>query len=1527
MKKKGLKRWIAKSLIVIMILASLPSMTGFAGEVPYLLKGGLDVYRTVPSGFLTRSDTFDKSRYQNIAIGTIFGHAVYGLSANLFSGCGVEHVQLPNTLHTIGASAFESNALAGAIVIPGSVTTIDTRAFYHNPGITSLVWGSEITRIGNEAFKDTGIGGVLFLPPSITYLGVGAFADCLLFDVLIPESMRVIGAGAFSGYMGSGIGLPVNPVPKDYYIYNGWENSNGELVTFIAPRELDPNALDLGYERSYTPIAFGLTYMLDGGENGAENPSAYTVEDTVLLNDATKAGYSFAGWYSDSELTQRVTTIPVGSIGEKTLYAKWAENYEILYQINEGVNPDSNPSVYSELSPLITLQPATKSGYRFIGWYTDLEFTSPITEIPHGSTGDVEVFASYTKKYYVTYELDEGSNDPSNPQVFTALDDTVRLEDAAKTGYSFVGWYLDAEMTQKTTEIPSGTQGDMTLFAKWTKRYHIEYVLNGGQINQSAPDFYTSIDDTIILESPMKNFYRFAGWYLNSNFSEPITEITAGSTGDLAVYAKWLFIYTVFYDEPLGVNPFENPVEFTEEDPTIVLKPASRKGATFIGWFDLSDHEVATIPQGTTTNIVLFSKWDFTTYTITHDDVYLAPDSSYIDSYNSTALDIQIPEFFMVEGNELPVKMLGSNSFEEHGLLHVILPESLEIIDEYAFAYNRLDRVTIPNGVVDINDSAFETNEIQELYLGESLEWIGDYAFCDNQLVTVILPDRVEYVGCYAFIGNEFLTVIDLPSAVPMGYSEVHWTDLTSQSTVTQIIDFTHAYMKEGTPIEYAITYDLGEGENAAGNPAFYTVESDAIELEVPTRFGCVFEGWYLDREFTQVVTRIEEGQTGNLDLYAKWRILNRYTVDFAWSGNGSVTPNTIQELFEGQNLDFIVTPNEGNIVDEVTSAKGHTIDEEQGVYTLLNIQEDDAVSIVFSDTCDLDFDSREGSAVAPIVDIPYGQSVLAPEPPTKKGFDFSGWYQELAFENPWNFDQDGVTSNLTLYAKWSPQTLVGSVSIEGLAEWNEVLQCNISGITNGTGAVAYQWFREIQEIAGAINATYRLVAEDMEKGIRVVVTTSEQLGQLASDATQPVAKATPALPDAPVLLSRSTRAISVVEIVGNEYSIDGGATWQEENHFLGLEVSAVYEVVQRVKASQTSLGSEASLPLDVKTHANPSTGGGGVSSPVIQPMETVIPRDVKGVDEVISIERDQIKVLFNGKAFAGMEAQKVAIRIELMDLRALNLTEAQRAEIGNLPVFDISLWIGGEKAEYESEEPIVIEFSFESKLENHKIVAVYIDEAGRVQILDGIYDGTQIRFETNHLSCYSLMYIDQQFEDLENYTWAKEAVEALAARGVIQGTGAQAYSPEQNISRADFVTLIMRMFALEAELSESYRDVAAHQYYSDFISMAKTLGILSSQEDQFHPFMPITRQDMMVILSKALKISGKAEKLYLSEKTYRTFDDSEMVAEDAIEDVDFMIRADIIHGMENRINPLATTTRAEVAQMLYNVMGKLYGR
>ena len=145
---------------------------------------------------------------------------------------------------------------------------------------------------------------------------------------------------------------------------------------------------------------FAITYELDGGVNSPANPSAYYEgKADIPLENATKSGYSFDGWYTDAAFSTQVTAISAEQTGNITLYAKFTPNpvvSSITYVLDGGSNGEGNPDSYTEGTGVPSFSDASKTGYSFGGWFSDAAFTNKVTSISPEQTGEVTLYAKFT---------------------------------------------------------------------------------------------------------------------------------------------------------------------------------------------------------------------------------------------------------------------------------------------------------------------------------------------------------------------------------------------------------------------------------------------------------------------------------------------------------------------------------------------------------------------------------------------------------------------------------------------------------------------------------------------------------------------------------------------------------------------------------------------------------------------------------------------------------------------------------------------------------------------------------------------------------------------------------------------------------------------------------------------------------------------------------------------------------------------------------------------------------------------------
>lgn len=186
---------------------------------------------------------------------------------------------------------------------------------------------------------------------------------------------------------------------KAQHIFAGWYLDAGmdmlvESIEIGTDENIDLYAM---WIHDGSAAVYSIIYALDGGTNHASNPASYTEGTAVTLNAPTKAGYTFKGWYSDSAFTTAVTSISADSTGTVNLYAKWAQNFAITYNLDGGTNHASNPATYTAGEEL-QLNAPTRSGYTFGGWFSDEGLTEAVSSISAESAGDVTLYAKWTKQ-------------------------------------------------------------------------------------------------------------------------------------------------------------------------------------------------------------------------------------------------------------------------------------------------------------------------------------------------------------------------------------------------------------------------------------------------------------------------------------------------------------------------------------------------------------------------------------------------------------------------------------------------------------------------------------------------------------------------------------------------------------------------------------------------------------------------------------------------------------------------------------------------------------------------------------------------------------------------------------------------------------------------------------------------------------------------------------------------------------------------------------------------------------------------
>lgn len=168
-------------------------------------------------------------------------------------------------------------------------------------------------------------------------------------------------------------------------------------------------------------------------------------------------------------------------------------------------------------------------------------------------------------------------------------------------------------------------------------------------------------------------------------------------------------------------------------------------------------------------------------------------------------------------------------------------------------------------------------------------------------------------------------------------------------------------------------------------------------------------------------------------------------------------------------------------------------------------------------------------------------------------------------------------------------------------------------------------------------------------------------------------------------------------------------------------------------------------------------------------------------------------------------------------------------------------------------------------------------------------------------------------------------AIEALAARGVIDGKSDGDFDPEGSMTRSEFAKIVVVALGLTPKVNDKFPDVAADAWYAPFVGTANTYGIVSGGSDgSFNPLGTITRQEAAVMVANAAKLCGMDTELDTGaiRDVLAQFTDYVTTAAWARQGLAVCYAYGILDGSALEIQPAATVKRCEVAQMLFNLLG-----
>ena len=255
---------------------------------------------------------------------------------------------------------------------------------------------------------------------------------------------------------------PTDPTEKGW-IFKGWYEKDdyiGDVFDFEKTQITQDITLTARWAQAFT-----VKFDANGHGHGTV-PADQTVElngKAVKPADPTAEGYVFRGWYTTAACTTEFDfNTPIAA--DTTLYAKWDEIYTVIFNVGDHGTAPAPQKVENGGKATKPENPTTK-GWRFDGWYTDTRYTTEYT-FKEEVTADTTLYAKWTQLFTLTFETNGGTKIDSVEAPDGSL---VYLGSykPTKSGYYFVGWYTDKNLTRASRVGYVRMDGNKTVYAKF----------------------------------------------------------------------------------------------------------------------------------------------------------------------------------------------------------------------------------------------------------------------------------------------------------------------------------------------------------------------------------------------------------------------------------------------------------------------------------------------------------------------------------------------------------------------------------------------------------------------------------------------------------------------------------------------------------------------------------------------------------------------------------------------------------------------------------------------------------------------------------------------------------------------------------------------------------------------------------------------------------------------------------------------------------------------------------------------------
>jgi len=370
------------------------------------------------------------------------------------------------------------------------------------------------------------------------------------------------------------------------------------------------------------------------------------------------------------------------------------------------------------------------------------------------------------------------------------------------------------------------------------------------------------------------------------------------------------------------------------------------------------------------------------------------------------------------------VTSIGTEAFRFFSsLMSVTIPSSVTSIGMGAFNNTGITSIVIPEGVTTIGSIAFfQSTNLASIVLPESLTSIGSGAFADaTSLTSITLPSNIQFLAEGVF-SRSGLTYIRIPNSL----SQIHMNAFQGSTALTSVtLGNRVSWISLGAFAETGLTSitslspippTIAQGIMPGTGQVFEGLDISTIRLYV-------LREALVDYQTADIWRYFDIREAGNTDL----RSLSVSEGTMSPEFDAEITTYTV--YVHSSISSFVITAEADDEVATIDGTGTKTFSEDGYVFNIIVTARDEVTTKTYTLSVVpywiVVFNSQGGSTVSS-QKVKRNESVERPINPIREYFLFGGWYRDVEGVNVWDFNVDIVTSDITLYARWSvdPSTI-----------------------------------------------------------------------------------------------------------------------------------------------------------------------------------------------------------------------------------------------------------------------------------------------------------------------------------------------------------------------------------------------------------------------------------------------------------------------------------------------------------------------